>query len=171
MGFKKGHGAFRKGFKLSKEHRQKLVIAHTGVKLSKEHAKRIGEGGRGIKKPFTEEHCKKLSIAHIGVQSGEKHPNWKGGISPENIKIRSSIENKYCRKACLKRDNFTCQKYGIRGGILVVHHINNFSEFPELRFEINNGITLSLEAHKLFHKTYGVKHNTKEQLLDFLNTK
>ena len=70
-----------------------------------------------------------------------------------------------------ERDNFTCQKYDIRGGLLVAHHINNFSEFPELRFAIDNGITLSQKAHNDFHKIYGKINNTKEQLEEFLKIK
>jgi hypothetical protein len=101
----------------------------------------------------------------------EKCWNWKGGISPENVKIRSSIEYKLWRKACIIRDNFTCQKSGIRGGRLTVHHINNFSEFKELRLSIDNGITLSIKAHDDFHKIYGRKNNTKEQIIEFINKK
>ena len=61
------------------------------------------------------------------------------------------------------------KKTGISGGELVVHHINNFADFPELRTAIDNGITLSKKAHQDFHKIYGVRNNTKEQLEEFLN--
>ena len=39
------------------------------------------------------------------------------------------------------------------------------------RTAIENGITLSLKAHREFHKKYGFRNNTKEQLEEFLNTK
>lgn len=34
--------------------------------------------------------------------------------------------------------------------------------------ESHNGITLCKNCHKLFHKTYGIKNNTRKQLLKFL---
>lgn len=100
--------------------------------------------------------------------SGENSGTWKGGITPENSKIRNSIEYSLWRDAIFARDNWTCQKYGIKGGDLEVHHINNFSEYPEIRLAIDNGITLSKKAHREFHKQYGYKNNTLEQLLEFL---
>ena len=60
------------------------------------------------------------------------------------------------------------RKTGQRGGDLQVHHINNFAEFEELQTSIENGITLSKQAHKEFHKKYGYKNNTLEQLIEFL---
>lgn len=104
------------------------------------------------------------------VLTGEKHPNWNDGITPINNKIRMSVDGVMWRKTILVRDNFTCQKYGVRGGYLVAHHINNFAEFPELRFALDNGITLSEKAHKEFHHLYGIKNNTREQLEEFLKS-
>jgi len=37
------------------------------------------------------------------------------------------------------------------------------------RTSIDNGITLSKEVHKEFHKRYGIKNNTREQLEEFIN--
>jgi hypothetical protein len=51
---------------------------------------------------------------------------------------------------------------------LCAHHINNFSEFPEIRLAIDNGITFCKECHELFHNTYGFKNNNINQLNDFL---
>ena len=90
------------------------------------------------------------------------------GKSTENEKIRKSIEYRLWREAVFARDNWTCQKTKIKGEKLHPHHILNFSDYPELRFAIDNGITLSEEAHKEFHKRYGFKNNTKKQLNDFL---
>ncbi len=76
---------------------------------------------------------------------------------------------KLWRKVIFERDNFTCQKTGIKGGKLHPHHINNFADFSELRTSIENEITLSQKSHKEFHKIYGNKNNTRSQLKEFLN--
>lgn len=153
---------------------------------TKEHKKKIGITMKGRKylnrkspPPFTEEHRKNLkeNNPHYWLNkrnpllTGNKNPNWKDGITPENMKERGSLDYKLWRKSVFERDNFTCQKYGISGGELNAHHINNFSDFPELRFAIDNGITLSKKAHLEFHNKYSRKNNTKEQLLEFLNNK
>ena len=148
-GFKKGHI-----MNVSIETRKKISLSKIGKKLSQEQKDKI----------FTSEYLKRKS----DFQKGEKGSNWRGGITPESAKIRNSLELKLWRKSCMERDNFTCQKTGIRGGILRVHHINNFSSFPELRTSIENGITLSDGAHREFHKKYGRKNNTLEQLIEFL---
>jgi hypothetical protein len=100
--------------------------------------------------------------------TGENNCNWKGGVTKENEKKRKALEYKLWHKACLERDSFTCQKSGQKGGKLQVHHIHNFADYPELRTSIENGITLSYKSHREFHKKYGFKNNTKEQLIEFL---
>jgi len=97
-----------------------------------------------------------------GYKAGEDHHNWQGGISSKNDKLRHTFEIRLWRKSVFERDNFTCQKYNIKGGNLNAHHINNFADFPELRTSIENGITLSEKAHKEFHSLYGKRNNTKE---------
>lgn len=103
------------------------------------------------------------------IKRGKEHPRFKGYPLGENHKIRTSTEYKLWIKACMERDNWTCQKTGVSGGKLQVHHIHNFADYPLLRTSIENGITLSYKAHREFHKKYGVKNNTKEQLIEFLN--
>lgn len=102
---------------------------------------------------------------------GALNASWKGGTTTGLRKLRVSMENKMWRKSCLERDDWTCQITGIRGGELAVHHINNFAEYPELRFALDNGITMRKELHKEFHQIYGYRNNTRGQLEEFINNK
>ena len=72
----------------------------------------------------------------------------KGGITPINMKIRSSREYKLWRKAVFERDNYTCRFCGGVGVKLNADHIKPFALFPELRFAIDNGRTLCEDCHR-----------------------
>lgn len=104
--------------------------------------------------------------------SGENSSNWKGGITPENKKIRESEEYKQWRISVFKRDNYTCQICGKSGIKLNAHHLENFADNPELRLDVNNGVTLCLEHHDSriqgsFHNVYGTHSNTKKQFEEY----
>ena len=152
--FKKGHPKPKNAYKFPKGHNG--YGGHPPV----------GKPSGMLGKHPSDKTRRKMSEA----KKGNKACNWKGGIESENKRIRKSIDFRLWREAVFARDNWTCQKYGIRGGKLHPHHIENFSDFPELRFAIDNGITLSDKAHKEFHKIYGCKNNTKEQIDDFLKS-
>ena len=119
---------------------------------------------------YTPEMIKRMRDSHKG-QIGEKASNWQGGKTSEVRAMRASTEYKLWRDSVFARDNWTCQKTGVKGGMMHAHHIKSFSDFKELRTSIENGITLSRKSHKEFHKKYGMKHNTPEQLIEFLNNK
>lgn len=84
--------------------------------------------------------------------SGPDHPNWKGGITAQNTAERNSAEYRDWRKAVLKRDHYTCQICGKRGGKLNAHHKKRFSKYKELRLSVDNGITLCETCHKSLHR-------------------
>lgn len=83
--------------------------------------------------------------------SKELHPNWKGGISSVNKTIRGSINYRLWREQVYLYDDWTCWICENRGGKLHPHHLKKFSEFPEARFNLQNGITLC----EFCHYTYG----------------
>ena len=98
--------------------------------------------------------------------SGAKHPQWKGGITPINKRIRAGFLYKQWRKAVFERDNYTCQmceKRSRKGMNIYLHphHIKSFAKYPELRFEVSNGITLCKDCHLQLHK---LLKNTMEVL-------
>ncbi len=83
---------------------------------------------------------------------GEKHWNWKGGISKLAHKIRNSTSYRHWRKSILKRDNYICQRCNKTPKKIHVHHIKKFCDYPDERFNINNGITLCKKCHINLHK-------------------
>ena len=154
---------------ISEETRKKLKIARIGKKpfLGKKHKDKtkelISKSQLGVKK--TEESNRKNSESH----KGNKCYLWIDGRTPENIRIRGGIEFRLWRESVFSRDGWTCQKCLKRGGILHPHHIQNFSQYPELRFAIDNGITFCKQHHILFHKIYGKKNNNQEQINEFIS--
>lgn len=108
------------------------------------------------------------------MKEGENNPNWKGGIKPINDQIRSSDKYKQWVQDVFIKDSYTCQCCGDNvGGNLQAHHIKNFSTYEDLRFDINNGITLCDLCHNpnkygSFHNLYGTHDNTPEQLEEYI---
>ena len=118
--------------------------------------------------------CLKIECATVQMsnlhklQTGKNNPNWKGGVSSEKHIIRNSLDYKEWRKNVFGRDDYTCQKCGVRGGNLNAHHIEGYNNNPELRTETENGITLCKDCHQNFHHQYGRGDNTRDQLELFL---
>ncbi len=96
---------------------------------------------------FTEEHRKKIGDAH----RGEKSYMWIKDRS-KLIKRQERNDSAYYgwRAEVYKRDDFSCRIADKRcDGKIVAHHILTWSKFPELRYEVNNGITLCHFHHPL----------------------
>jgi len=51
------------------------------------------------------------------------------------------------RKTVFSRDEFICQLCGIAGGCLHAHHIMPYAKYPELRYNVDNGLTLCMACH------------------------
>ena len=116
-------------------------------------------------KPHTEEAKRKMSLAAIGnkkflgkthtpevrkrmseSKKGQNNPCWKGGITPQNKLIRSSVEYRLWRESVLQRDGYNCIWCGSNKN-LHADHIKSFADYPELRFAIDNGRTLCEPCH------------------------
>jgi len=114
---------------------------------SEEARRKMSELRKG--KVLSEEHKRNISESLKGKYIGEKNWNWKGGVTPKRTKIWNSLNYKNWRESVFKRDEYTCQACSKRGGSLQAHHIKRFVDYPELRFDKDNGITLCKECHNI----------------------
>lgn len=121
--------------------------------------------------------AKGCSFCEADSLRGENNPCWRGGTTSELQLARGSSEYPIWRKSVFERDNYTCQCCGDSSGAnLNAHHLQNFSVYKELRYDVNNGITLCENCHGFkfensFHSIYGTQNNSKEQLLEYINNK
>ncbi len=85
-------------------------------------------------------------------KTGSHSWKWRGGVTPINTKIRFSSEYTSWKIGVITRDRHQCQSCGQIRGKLNVHHIKPFADYPELRLNADNGITLCQSCHKKTHK-------------------
>ena len=110
-------------------------------------------------------------------KSGENSSNWKGGITPKLLSERTSKRYNEWRDMVYKKDWYTCQCCGKSKNINKnAHHIINYAENEELRYDLNNSILLCEECHHIkcigsFHNIYGTHNNSPEQLEEYINNK
>ena len=149
----------RMGMRFSKEHKKRISISKSNP--SKEARKNISRAAKirmtKFKHPMLgKKHNLKTKLkmrkAKLG-KFGELSNNWQGGIGLLNHRLRASAKYQIWRNAVLIRDNFTCQNPNCEfcnnkiGVMLHPHHIKLLKSFPELAYNINNGITYCAEFH------------------------
>jgi hypothetical protein len=80
---------------------------------------------------------------------------WSGDKKPWEKKAkdyRKTPEYRKWRISVFERDEYTCQNCHEKGGRLEGHHIKKFIDYPDLRFDIDNGLTLCVECHREEHR-------------------
>ena len=145
------------------------IHGNKGKHHSEEHKRKISESGRRIGRKHTqefkdrmiflntgkkhsEESRKKMSLVHMGMYVGEKSPRW---IKDRTKLSRTSKQGERrtaayfeWRKQTRKRDNWKCKISNQDcAGRIEAHHILPWKDYPELRYDVNNGITLCHAHH------------------------
>lgn len=90
----------------------------------------------------------KNKVAHWII--GEKNPRWIKDRTQLKVAERKDKDVKYIywAREVKHRDNWKCRLLTSDcKGRLESHHILNWIDYPELRYEINNGITLCHAHH------------------------
>ena len=114
--------------------------------------KRIRECGHPMEgRKHRPESRAKQSAAKRG-NGGPGHWNYKHGQSKYYRERKGSPEHVAWRTSVFERDDYTCQECGERGCHLEAHHIKGWAHHPDLRFDVENGVTVCRPCHAAIDK-------------------
>lgn len=89
-----------------------------------------------------------LSKAKRGRFTGADNPNWRGGIRNYD-RERNQYRAKQWSKSVRLRDGI-CQTCGSFGP-LHAHHKKRWKDYPEHRYDLQNGVALCYTCHEVAH--------------------
>jgi hypothetical protein len=123
-----------------------------GKHHSEETKRKMREDGRKGRKPWnkgipTTQECKRRRF-----KSNKEYWDKIGRVTPERELIKCRKEYLEWRKMVFARDGYRCVICGKTGGEINAHHIKSFKDYPELRVEVSNGITLCRSCHYIGKK-------------------
>lgn len=138
------------GKKHSEETRRKIKEARSKQVISESTKNKLrGSNNVNFGIPRTEEVKAKSRAKMLGRYVGEKSPCWikDRSLLKKQEDKRSTVYNEW-RTHVKIRDEWKCRMANIDCiGNLEAHHILNYEDYPELRYDINNGITLCHAHH------------------------
>ncbi len=114
------------------------------------YMKAVGKDNPFFGKKRSDETKNKMKLAKLGKRGNETN-NWQGGSSSKQYE-RKSADYAIWRVNILKRDDYYCQECGHKSTDLNVHHIDSFSDYPNKRLNMDNGITLCKDCHFHIHQ-------------------
>ena len=145
-GFKKGHPSFH-----TENSKKKISLAvylkwKDPFYKTRMHQLMMGKSAtRGnTGKHFSLLHKERLSQSHSGLN----HYRWIEDRGSVQRNLRNDPEYLQWVKMVKKRDHNICKlKAKTCKGYNIVHHIKSWKNYPEIRYLINNGITLCQAHH------------------------
>lgn len=141
-GYYPNKGKYKRTPEIKAKNSENCYIAD--FKRTEETKKKISKAKKLYWSKMTNEQ-RKERLKNFIPKKGRKAWN-KGKRSKDYYEAelaRNTVEYSEFRKKCFERDLYTCCISGQKGGELVVHHICSFSDYPELRFVSDNGITMT----------------------------
>lgn len=86
------------------------------------------------------------------IRRGPANNKWKGGVTSSEQLARQGTAYRTWRRAVLERDGCTCQRCGQQmDKDLCAHHIYDTLEYPERRYDVDNGVALCRSCHMTLH--------------------
>lgn len=162
MPFQKGHLPFKNAYVFPKGHIPWNKGTKGVIKPNSGCFKKGDKTNLGKKNALGFRHSEKTKMVLSIGKLKEKNPNWIQDRSKIDYTKRTTAESKRWIRLIKKRDVFCKMNNKDCKGILEAHHILSWHDYPELRYEIKNGILL---CH--YHHPY--KKEEASKLIPFFN--
>lgn len=140
----------KKGGKHTEAAKEKNRLVHIGKKHTEQWKIDQSERSKGNKSRTGQKFTERQRINHSkSLHRGKDHWEWiEDRTKLKRYNRRDNPAYGEWRTKVWLRDNFTCKIANPDcAGRIEAHHILTWSKFPELRYEINNGITLCRFHH------------------------
>lgn len=161
---------------------QTQSVWNKGLSMSEETKKKVSDAKKGCVssmkgKKHKPESKEKMRLAKLGKKNianslkiGELNPRWI--IDRSKLKKsedrRLNVAYQYWAKQVKTRDGFKCKiSNSDCKGRLEAHHILSWRKYPELRYDINNGISLCSHHHP---KKYSEEERLSPYFKKLINT-
>lgn len=147
-GFRKGH--YRLQTVKEREKRSKSMMGN--------------KNGKGRPKGY--KHTTEWRLRMSEMKRGTNAPSYIDGKGRErankrNQEWRYNTHYQMWREGVFKRDNYRCQICGEKGRYLQAHHIVMVKDNEDLKYDIDNGVTVCAEHHWSFYHRKGGLLRTK----------
>lgn len=110
------------------------------------------------------------SCGCINKLTGPDHPSWDHTITNEERNVsrdRLIPGYKGWKKKIYAKNFYKCVICHSKENICA-HHLESYKSNPNLRLDLNNGITLCRKCHLKFHTKYGNVNNTRLEFEEFV---
>jgi hypothetical protein len=145
------------GRKLTPEHCAALALAHQNQTFTPEHRAKLSAGQKlayaeGRRTGPTQAFCAAASERMRSLNLGrfaEKHPRWvadRTALAPRT-RDRTAASLTWARAVKNRDGGCVLRMLGGCAGRLEAHHILSFRQYPELRYAVDNGISLCQAHH------------------------
>jgi hypothetical protein len=115
--------------------------------------------------------CKKCQLKY-SYPKGRESPNWNSNLTEENrISWGRNNEDKQWYRRIFEKFGYTCFISGKRNIPLSAHHLFQYSKYPDLRLNLDNGICIDRDLHYEFHKRYSYLDTSIENFCEFFYEK
>jgi 5-methylcytosine-specific restriction endonuclease McrA len=115
------------------------------------------------------EHYSKWLVSNSILSNPETNPTYIDGTykDKDSRYYRKSPEYNKWRNSVFERDDWFCKICEERGGKLEAHHILPQKDYPELIYDLENGVTLCKDCH--IHKVNGHEYEWVDYFHEAMN--
>lgn len=132
---------------------KKWVYIH-GLQLNKAKSGTLNPWNRGLKGAYRlnltpEKRRQRRERSRQITRRGAASNFWKGGVTEDRVAIGAWTRT--IAPQIHEQFDYTCQRCGVRGGVLHAHHLLPVYAYPDQAYEPSNLVTLCKQCHEHIH--------------------